>query len=147
LEEWFLTLQKLYVRTKPVMSKGFAAATWCRPIKMGHPAIIPAWPHIQAGTVRPLAVALKERDRFFPLPLRMQNWDIPLYCPRLGVSGPPKLPSHIVQIWSKVYRKWDPEYLALIQKHFRTFFHTPKEMVEYIKKESEMAKLVYGVKK
>lgn len=142
-------------KTKPVMSKGgFAAAILVAGghIKMGHPALISAWPHIQAGTVKVLAVALKERDPLFPdVPTHAELGYPSVFCPFwLGVSGPPKLPSHIVDAWSKAIQDMmkDPEYLALIKKEFfRVFFHSPKEMVEYIKKESEVAKVVYGIKK
>jgi tripartite-type tricarboxylate transporter receptor subunit TctC len=42
----------------------------------------------------------------------------------------------------------DPEWQALIKKeYFRPFFREPKEMVEYIKKEMEVARIVYGIKK
>jgi tripartite-type tricarboxylate transporter receptor subunit TctC len=138
-------------KTKPVMSKGGAAAATLVAgghIKMGHPAIVSAWPHIQANTVRVLAVALKERDPLLPeVPTHAELGYPSVYCPFwLGVSGPPKLPSHIVDIWSKTIAEMmkDPEYLDQIKK---LFFHTPKEMVEYIKKESETAKIVYRIKK
>lgn len=142
-------------KTKPVMSKGGAEAARLVAgghIKMGHPAIISAWPHIQAGTVRVLAVALKERDPLLPnVPTHAELGYPSVYCPFwLGVSGPPKLPSHIVEIWSKTIAEMmkDTEYLDQVKKmFFRPFYHTPKEMVEYIKKESEMAKIVYGLKK
>ena len=142
-------------KTKPVMSKGGSAAAILVAgghIKMGHPAIISAWPHIQAGTVKVLAVALKDRDPLLPdVPTHAELGYPSVYCPFwLGVSGPPKLPSHIVDIWAAAIQEMlkDPEYLALIKKEFfRPFYHSPKEMVEYIKKESEFAKVVYGVKK
>ncbi len=142
-------------KTKPVMSKGGSAAATLVAgghIKMGHPAIISAWPHIQAATVKVLAVALKERDPLLPdVPTHAELGYPSVYCPFwLGVSGPPKLPSSIVDIWSKAIQEMlkDPEYLALVKKEFfRPFYHGPKEMVEYIRKESEFAKVVYEIKK
>lgn len=142
-------------RAKPVMSKGGAEAARLVAgghIMMGHPAIISAWPHIQAGTVRVLAVALKERDPLLPdVPTHAELGYPSVYCPFwLGVSGPPKLPPHIVEVWSKTVQEMmkDPEYLDQIKKlFFRPFYHGPKEMVEYIKKESETARVVYGIKK
>lgn len=142
-------------RTKPVMSKGGSAAATLVAgghIKMGHPAIVSAWPHIQSGTVRPLAVALKERDPLIPeVPTHAELGYPSVYCPFwLGISGPPKLPAPIVDVWSKGIQEMmkDPEFLAQIKKlFFRPFYHGPKEMVEYIKKESEVARIVYGVKK
>jgi tripartite-type tricarboxylate transporter receptor subunit TctC len=59
-------------------------------------------------------------------------------------------PPGLSDAWSKAVQDMlkDPEYLALIKKEFfRPFYHGPKEMVEYIKKESEFAREVYGIKK
>ncbi len=142
-------------KTKPVMSKGGSAAAILVAggnMKMGNPASISALPHIQAGTVRALAVALKERDPLLPdVPTYAELGYPSVYCPFwLGVSGPPKLPAHVVQAWSTAIAEMmkDPEYLDLIKKQlFRPFFHGPKEMVEYIKKESEFARVVYGANK
>ena len=142
-------------KTKPVMSKGGAEAAVLVAggnIKMGNPASISALPHIQAGTVRALAVALKERDPLLPdVPTYTELGYPSVYCPFwLGVSGPPKLPLHVVQAWSTAVAEMmkDPEYLELIKKQlFRPFYHGPKEMVEYIKKEAEFARVVYGVQK
>jgi len=141
-------------KTKVVMSKGGSAAAALVAgghVKMGHPALISALPHIQAGTVRVLAVALKERDPLFPkVPTHAEAGYPSVYCPHwLGVSGPPKLPAHVVDAWGKAMQDMlkDPEYLDLIKKqYFRPFYHGPKEMVEYIKREMESAKVVYGVK-
>ena len=141
-------------KTKPVMSQGGAAAAVLVAggnMKMGSPAIISALPHIQAGTVRALAVALRERDPLLPdVPTHTELGYPSVYLPFwLGVSGPPKMPSQIVQAWSSAIEEMmkDPAYLALITKQFfRPFFHGPKEMVEYIKKESEFARVVYGLK-
>lgn len=142
-------------KTKPVMSKGGSAAAILVAgghMKMGHPAIISAWPHIQAGTVRVLAVALKERDPMLPDVPSTAELGFPImYCPFwLGVSGPPKMSAHIAEIWSKAIKEImkEPEYLAQIKKMgMRPFYHGPAEMREYIKRESELAADVYGVKK
>ena len=92
-------------KTKPVMSKGGAEAAVLVAggnIKMGNPASISALPHIQAGTVRAVAVALKERDPLLPdVPTWTELGFPSVYCPFwLGVSGPPKLPPHVVQAWA-----------------------------------------------
>ncbi len=142
-------------KTKPVMSKGGAEASVLVAggnIKMGNPASISALPHIKAGTVRALAVALKERDPILPeVPTYAEVGYPEVYCPFwLGVSGPPKLPANIVQVWSAAIADMmkDTDYLENVKKQlFRPFFHSPKDMVEYIKKEAEIARVVYGVKK
>ena len=142
-------------KTKPVMSKGGSAAATLVAgghIKMGHPALVSALPHIQAKTVRVLAVALKERDYLMPdVPTHAELGYPSVYCPFwLGVSGPPKMPARIVEMWSLAIKDMmkDPEWQELIKKqHFRPFFKEPKEMWEYIRKEQEVARVVYGIKK
>ena len=142
-------------KTKPVMSQGGSAAALLVAggnMKMGSVAIISALPHIQAGTVRAVAVALKERDPLLPdVPTHAELGYPSVYLPFwLGVSGPPKLPPPIVQAWSAAIEEMmkDPAYLALITKqHFRPFFHGPKEMIEYIKRESDLARVVFVVSK
>ncbi len=144
-----------YSKAKVVMSKGGSAAAILVAgghIKMGHPAIISAWPHIQAGTVKVLAVALKERDPLLPnVPTHAELGYPSVYCPFwLGLSGPPKMPGYIVDIWNSATKEMmkDPEFLDQLKKmFFRPFYHSPTEMVEYIKKEREVAADVYGIKK
>jgi tripartite-type tricarboxylate transporter receptor subunit TctC len=142
-------------KAKVVMSKGGSeAATRVAGghILMGHPAVISAWPHIQAGTVRVLAIALDKRDPLLPdVPTHAELGYPSVNCPFwLGVSGPPKLPDHIVQIWSDTIKEMmkDPEYLDQIKKmFFYPYYHGPKEMAEYIAKESAIARKVYGIEK
>jgi tripartite-type tricarboxylate transporter receptor subunit TctC len=133
---------------------GSAAATLVAGghIKMGHPSIISAWPHIQAETVRVLSVAAKERDPSIPnVPttseLGYPTIDGPMWN---GISGPPKLPSPIVEAWDQAVKEMlkDPEYLSQFKKLFlRPFYHSPTEMKDYVRKESETLADLYGVKK
>lgn len=140
-------------KTKPVMAKGGADAALLVAgghIKMGHPAIISAWPHIQAGTVRVLAIALKERDPILKdVPTHAELGYPSIYCPFwLGVSGPPKLSPEISEIWSQAVKEMmqDEDYLAKVKKmFFRPFYHTPKEMVDYIMEEKKRAREVYKI--
>jgi tripartite-type tricarboxylate transporter receptor subunit TctC len=140
-------------KTKPVMAKGGADAALLAAgghIKMADPAIISAWPHIQAGTVRVLAIALKERDPILKdVPTHAELGYPSVFCPFwLGVSGPPKLPPEISEIWSQAVKEMmsDEEYLSKVKKmFFRPFYHTPKEMVNYIMEEKKRAREVYKI--
>jgi len=140
-------------KTKLVMAKGGADAARLAAgghIKMAHPAIISAWPHIQAGTVRVLAIALKERDPVLKdVPTHAELGYPSIFCPFwLGVSGPPNLPSEISEIWSKAVKEMmeDEEYLGKVKKmFFRPFYHPPKEMVNYIMEEKKRAREVYKI--
>lgn len=142
-------------RTKPVMSKGGAqgaALVAGGHIKMSVSTITTTLPHLAAGTVRVLAVCYKERDPILPdVPTTSELGYPSIYLPFwLGISGPPKLPGHIVEAWARALQEMykDPEYVANIEKlRLRPFYHNPSEMKEYIRKEREVAEDVYGVKK
>jgi tripartite-type tricarboxylate transporter receptor subunit TctC len=142
-------------RTKPVMSKGGAqGATLVAGgnIKLSVSTITTSLPFMNSGTVRVLAVCYNERDPLIPdVPTTAELGYPSIYLPFWqGVSGPPKLPAHIVDVWAKALQEImkDKEYLAQLDKlRLRPFLHNPSEMVDYIKKEREVAADVYGVKK
>ncbi|HSB04416.1 MAG TPA: tripartite tricarboxylate transporter substrate binding protein [Thermodesulfobacteriota bacterium] len=142
-------------RTKPVMSKGGAqgaALVAGGHIKMDVSTITTSLPHISAGTIRVLAVCFDKRDPLLPdVPTTAELGYPSIYLPFWqGFSGPPKLPGHIVDIWTKALQEMtkDKEYLGQLEKaRLRLFYHSPREMIEYIKKEREVAEDVYGVKK
>jgi tripartite-type tricarboxylate transporter receptor subunit TctC len=142
-------------KTKPVMSKGGAQGALLVAgghIKMSVSTITTSLPHIHSGTVKVLAVCYKERDPILPdVPTTAELGYPSIYLPFwLGVSGPPKLPVHIVDTWARALQEMykDPEYVASIHKlRLRAFYHNPSEMKEYIRKEREVAEDVYGVKK
>ena len=143
-------------KTKPVMAKGGSEAA--KLVAGGHimvglgPAIISAWPLVQAESVRVLAVALNERCPLIPdVPTHAEVGYPSIYMPFwLGVSGPPKLPEHIVKVWADAIQDMmkDPEFLEQTKKmFFYPFYHGPKEMAEYIDKEEALAKEVFKSKK
>ncbi len=143
------------VKTKPVMSKGGAqGATLVAGghIKMSVSTITTTLPHLAAGTVRVLAVCYDSRDPLLPdVPTTAELGYPSIYLPFWqGLSGPPKMPAHIVDVWAKALQEMmkDKEYLVQIEKvRLRPFYRNPREMVEYIRKEREVAEDVYGVKK
>jgi tripartite-type tricarboxylate transporter receptor subunit TctC len=109
-------------------------------------------PHISAGTIRVLAVCFDSRDPLLPDVHTTAELGYPsIYLPFWhGISGPPKMPAFVVDIWMKTLQEMmkDKEYLAQIEKvRLRKLYHSPKDMVEYIKKERKVAADVYGVKK
>jgi tripartite-type tricarboxylate transporter receptor subunit TctC len=141
-------------KTKPVMSKGGAqgaALVAGGHIKMSVSTITTSLPHISAGTIRVLAVCYDSRDPLLPdVPTTAELGFPAIYLPFWhGISGPPKMPAYIADIWMEALKEMmqDPEYLAQIEKlRLRKFYHSPKEMVEYIMREREVAADVYGAK-
>ncbi len=142
-------------RTKPVMSKGGAqgaALVAGGHIKMSVSTITTTLPHLAAGTVRVLAICYDSRDSFLPeVPTTAELGYPSIYLPFWqGLSGPPQLPARIVDVWRKALQEImkDKEYLEQLEKvRLRPFYHNPREMIDYIKKEREVAEDVYGVKK
>jgi tripartite-type tricarboxylate transporter receptor subunit TctC len=66
-----------------------------------------------------------------------------------GISGPPKLPSSIVEIWEKALREMlkDPEMILKFKNvGAMPFYHSAAEMREYVAKEAEEVDLLWGVK-
>jgi len=78
------------------------------------------FPHISAGTIRVLAVCFDKRDALLPKFQRRPNWVSHLiYLPFWhGISGPPKMPAYIVDVWTRTLQEMmkDKEYLEQIDK-------------------------------
>jgi len=141
-------------KTKPVPCQGVIpsiqlAASGNTKIVVAQPTT--AVPNAQSGILRPLAVA--DSSRWPELPdvpttielgyptVKLSSW--------FGISGPAKLPSHIVEIWEKAIQEMmrDPETISQIKKlGLMPFYHNSKEMREYVAKESEELKKASGLK-
>ena len=143
-------------KTRPVMAKGGSAAAALAAgghVKIAFASIMSAWPFIQeGGTARVICLSWKERDELLPnvpsaTELGHPELALPFWC---GVSGPPKMPSYVVDTWDKTLREMqkDSEYVSLLKKTgFRQFYLDSKEMKQFVEKDIEMAAQVYGVKK
>lgn len=141
-------------KTKPVMSQSGSQAmtlTAGGHVKMGSSATGSALPGIRGGMVRPLAITAKER--FPDLP------DVPttaeLGYPTLtssqwnGVSGPPNLPSYIIEAWNKAIQKAakDPKFISQLRNVGSTpLYLNSNETKEYVRKEIEEVEKTYGMK-
>jgi tripartite-type tricarboxylate transporter receptor subunit TctC len=141
-------------RTKPIMSQGGSQAvvlTAGGNAKMGLGTVSACLPAIKGGMVRPLAVTSKQRwpdlaEVFTTLELgyptvNHQYW--------IGVSGPPKLPSHIVEIWDGAFQEMlkDPEIISKLKNiGCILFYHNSREMKEYVMKETEEVRELWGLK-
>jgi tripartite-type tricarboxylate transporter receptor subunit TctC len=142
-------------RTKPVMTKGgsqCAALVAGGHVKMDVSTITTSIPHISAGTIRVLAVCFDKRDALLPeVPTTAELGFPSIYLPFWhGISGPPKMPAYIVDVWTRTLQEMmkDKEYLEQIDKlRLRPFYHSSAQAIEYFMKEREVAADVYGMKK
>ena len=139
------------MKTKPVMAQSGSQAmtlTAGGHVKMGTAATGSAMPGIRGGLVKPLAITSK--DRFPDLPevpttaevgypsLTSSQWN--------GVSGPPNLPNHIVEIWDKALQKIckDPNYIAQMRKvGCSSFYLNQADVREFVIKETEIVAKTY----
>lgn len=141
-------------KTKPVMGTGGTDVQTLVAgghVKLGGTNIISAKAAIQAGLIRVLGIA-RVRDPDFP--------NIPTFAELgypginhvwwVGFSGPPKIPSYIVDTWDKALKEImkDPEYVSRLKGiGFYPFYQNSGDMKEYIRKETEEVAELYGMEK
>lgn len=131
--------------TKPIMSQGAAQAVVL--VAGGHAILASgsassALPALKAGTIRALSVSGK--DRFIDLPdvptskeagfpeATVDNW--------MGITGPPNLPSYVVDIWDKALQemlKEQDQIKKLKNIGSMPFYHNGHQMREIVLKTTE----------
>lgn len=104
-------------------------------------------PAIKAGTIRPLIIAYKSRSADLPDVPTSQELGYPpfIHVAWVGISGPPKLPSHIIDIWNKALQEMVKDSGAISQLKkigAEPFYNDPQATREYVKKEMEEAKRI-----
>jgi tripartite-type tricarboxylate transporter receptor subunit TctC len=141
-------------RTKPVLCKGgsdAATLTAAGNVKLGCSTPIAASGVAKAGLVRMLGITA-ERTPEFPDLRTMAELGYPTVNLAfwIGFSGPPKVPSYIVDIWNKALKDVlkDPEYISRLKKVGYTIYYlNPPEMKKYIMNETEEGRVLYGLTK
>jgi tripartite-type tricarboxylate transporter receptor subunit TctC len=151
--QFFKTIGVDVSKTKPVMALGGAPAvslTAGGHVKMGLGASS-AMPAIKGEMVRTLAITTKTRwpdlpniptteEQGFPT-VNVQYWT--------GISGPPKLPSYIIDKWEKVLQEAlkDPEIISAMRNiGVLPFYRNEHGTKEYVMKEVEGVNTLWGLK-
>jgi len=138
------------LKTRPVMVVGGAQAvvlTAGGHVVLGSGSPSTAIPAIRGGTVRALAITSRTRYPDLPNVPTFKELGYPTvnYLWWIGISGPPKLPSYIFDIWDKTSQEMlkDPEIISKLGKVGTIpFYLNARETIEYVMKEAEeMAKL------
>jgi tripartite-type tricarboxylate transporter receptor subunit TctC len=142
------------LKTKPIMSKGGAQAvalTAGGHVKLGVDTTSGAIPAITGGTARPLAITSKTRYPDLPDLLTTTELGYPtvscIYW--MGISGPPKLPSHIADIWDKALQDMlkDQEVLSKLKNIMAiSFYKNARETREYVMEETEEVDRLWSLK-
>lgn len=141
-------------KTKPVMAPGGAPAvalTAGGHVKMGVGTTSGALPAIKAGTVRPLAITSKTREPNLPdVPTTAELGYPTVSCIYwIGFSGPPNLPSHIIENFDKALQEMlkDPMVLSRLDKIMAMpSYKNAQEMREFVMKEAEEVAILWGLK-
>lgn len=110
-------------RTKPVVSRGSVSGALLAAsgdVKVAIAAVGPSLPQIASGLIRPIAIPADKRwqsladtpttaEAGYPT-VKIVSW--------IGVTGPPKLPDHVVARWNEGIQEMlkDPEILAQLTK-------------------------------
>jgi tripartite-type tricarboxylate transporter receptor subunit TctC len=132
-------------KTKAVVTSGgaqVAALIGGGQVKLGIVSAAAGMSLIKGRLVRPILISSAKRDIDFPdVPtgaevgyptVNMTFW--------IGISGPPKLPSNVIDIWGKALQKIirDPIFVARSQKMgLPVIYKGSAEVVPFIKKEME----------
>ncbi|MBI4189336.1 MAG: hypothetical protein HY525_02215 [Betaproteobacteria bacterium] len=139
-------------KTKPVIVRSapeIATLTAGGQVKVGLLVSATALPIIQGGLVRPLALALPKRSPSLPDVPTAAEHGYPTISTLsfLGISGPPKLPSHIVDKWNVALQEMlkDPEIISQLNKIGSIpFYMNSRDFRQYIMDEAELVEKLYG---
>ncbi len=141
--------------TKPIMGAGGGAGsvvlTAGGQVKLGIGTVSAVLPGISAKTVRPVAITSKTRwpdladvptteEQGYPT-INGISWQ--------GISGPPKLPSNIIDQWNKDLGEIlkNPEVLPQLKNIGATpFYLSAAEYREYVRKQIEEVDELWGTK-
>lgn len=149
----FLAAENVDVRkTKPVIGKGGAEATANTAgghVTLGSGTTTGILPAFKAKTVRPMGISGKDRHPLYP--------DVPTFnelgYPTIGViqwygvSGPPKMPSFIANVWEKTFQEMvkDPEVLKKLSNvGAMPFFLSASENRKAVLKDMEEMKKLFA---
>ncbi|MDI7259677.1 MAG: tripartite tricarboxylate transporter substrate binding protein [Thermodesulfobacteriota bacterium] len=141
-------------KTKPIMSQGASQAivlTAGGNVKMGVGSTSASLPAIKGKTVRGIATTSKQRWPDLPdVPTTAeQGYSAVDVQDRYGPSGPPNLPSHVVEIWNKALEEMvkDLEVLTKMRNTgFTPFYLNAREVREQVIKETEEVRELWGLK-
>lgn len=142
------------LKTRPVMCKGGAEAavlTAGGHVKMGGGTVSGALAGIKAGTIRALAVTSKQRWPELPDVPTTEEAGYPAVTiqNRLGISGPPKVPSYVVDIWEKALQEMikDPDVITKLKNIGAIpFYANARETKEMVIKELEEVEILFKLK-
>jgi tripartite-type tricarboxylate transporter receptor subunit TctC len=138
-------------KMKPVMVQGASAAVTLVAgghVKVSCSTTASANVAISGGLVRPLAITSKERSPRLPdVPTTAElGYPTVNFINWVSISGPPKLPSHIVEKWERTMEEVlkDADVISKLNSMWaEPFYLNSRETREYIIKETEEMNRVF----
>lgn len=140
-------------KTKPVVTRGgaeivsFVAGGH---IKLGTATPTSGLPHVRAGTVKVVGVSGFRSPDFPDVPTAVeQGFPTVTAVFWTSMSGPPKLPSHIIGKWEEAIQEMlkDQEFLSKLKNlGFVPFYLNSRNAREYVGKEMDEAAKLWGLK-
>jgi tripartite-type tricarboxylate transporter receptor subunit TctC len=142
------------LKTKPIICKGGAEATSLAGgghVKLGAGTVTSTIGGLSAGVVRAIAITGEERIPEFPnIPtFGEQGYPTVTTTQWNGLSGPPKMPAHIPDIWGKLLQDMlkEPEVISKMKQFgLIPVYHNSSSMRELVMKQNEEVKLLWGLK-
>ncbi|MHB9099122.1 MAG: tripartite tricarboxylate transporter substrate binding protein [Syntrophales bacterium] len=123
IRQFFDAIGADITKAKPVLCAGGADVVTLLAgghVVLGSASTASALSSIKGGTIRPLFIAYKERNPLLPdVPTSAEAGLPTVYSTNwYGISGPPKLPSHIVKTWEAALKEMvkDPSVKSQLEK-------------------------------
>lgn len=140
-------------KTRPTMCRGTGEVLTLLAgghIKYGNGSPVTGMPHVKAGTVRAVGITgarfseypdvATTAEQGYPAVTAVYWW---------GISGPPKMPSHIIGKWDEALQEVvkDQEFISKLKNiGFAPFYLNSHDTREHVMKEMEEAKKLWGLK-
>jgi tripartite-type tricarboxylate transporter receptor subunit TctC len=139
-------------KTKPIITRGMGEANTLIAgghIKFGSDAAATAYSHVKGGLVKALAITYEFRSLYPDLSTTAeQGYPTVSAVWWFGFSGPPKLPSYVVNKWEEGLQQIlkDPEFVSKIKSGGIILYRNAHELREHVRGEMEQAAELWGVK-
>lgn len=141
-------------KTKPVLTKGGAEATTLTAgghVMLSGNTTAGTLVAFRAGMVRPLGVSGKVRHPDYPNVPTFEELGIPAIgvMQWYGISGPPKVPTHIIEAWNNVFQEMakDPDTVKSMNgMGLIPFYLSVQETKAVVLKDLEEMKKLYSQK-
>jgi tripartite-type tricarboxylate transporter receptor subunit TctC len=142
------------LKTKAIMSQGGSQAvvlTAGKHVMVGGGTTSSCLPSLKGGLIRGIAISAPTRWPDLPdIPTTKEQGYPEINASDFkGVSGPPNLPSHIIDVWDKAVQEMvkDPETVANWRKvGAMPFYLNARDTIAYVKNEMEELKRLWDVK-